>query len=170
VHGTSGVTLEDQSCRVEQFEQVFVDIRDGTGLPAANGARNVVLGDLNTDPGRLAALDPSAHTWNRYVGDGQPFIQISDTGPLAEPTYANLLNIDHVASDAFDGDCFAGMPTNHRLRPPADCLRPESELSGACACGCALAARPHPPASRAGIAAVALDDGVRAAVGAWFPG
>lgn len=111
VHGTSGATLEDQNCRVEQFEQVFVDIRDGSGMPAANGLRNVVLGDLNTDPGRLTLIDASARTWNAFVGEGRAFVQISETGLLARPTYANLLNIDHVASDAFDGDCFAGVPT-----------------------------------------------------------
>lgn len=111
VHGTSGVTTEDQNCRVEQFEQVFVDIRDGSGMPAANGSRNLVLGDLNTDPGRLALVDPSARTWNTYVGEGRAFAQVSEAGPLATPTYASLLNIDHVASDAFDGSCFAGVPS-----------------------------------------------------------
>lgn len=111
IHGTSGATVEDQNCRVEQFEQVFVDLRDGSGMPAANGARNIVLGDLNTDPGRLALIDPSARTWNTFVGEGRAFVQISETGLLASPTYANLLNIDHVASDAFNGDCFAGVPT-----------------------------------------------------------
>lgn len=111
IHGTSGATVEDQNCRVEQFEQVFVDLRDGSGTPAANGLRNIVLGDLNTDPGRLALIDPSARTWNTYVGEGHAFVQISRTGLLAPPTYANLLNIDHVASDAFSGGCFAGTAT-----------------------------------------------------------
>lgn len=111
VHGTSGFTAQDQSCRVAQFEQVFVDILDGSTEPAANGTRNIVLGDLNTDPARLALLDPSAATWNAHVGDGQPFNQISAAGLLVTPTYANLLNIDHVASDAYTGTCFTGIPT-----------------------------------------------------------
>jgi len=111
VHGTSGVTTEDQNCRVEQFEQVFVDIRDGSATPAANGTRNIVLGDLNTDPGRLTLVDPSARTWTTYVGEGRAFAQISEAGLLATPTYANLLNIDHVASDAYQGSCFAGVPS-----------------------------------------------------------
>ncbi len=112
IHGTSGITTEDQACRVEQFEQVFVDILDGSGEPAANGQRNLVLGDLNTDPGRLFLIDPSAATWTEHVGDGQAFRQISDAGPLATPSYADAINIDHVASDSFIGDCFAGTPTD----------------------------------------------------------
>ena len=111
VHGTSGFTAQNQRCRVEQFEQVFVDILDASAEPAANGTRNIVLGDLNTDPARLALLDPSAATWNAYVGDGQPCNQISAAGLHVTPTYANLLNIDHVASDAYTGTCFTGIPT-----------------------------------------------------------
>lgn len=112
IHGTSGVTQEDQDCRVKQFEQVFVDMQDGSGMPAANGQTgNIVLGDLNTDPGRLALVDPSARTWNTYVGEGRAFTQITETGLLAPPTYAKLLNIDHVASDRHVGRCFTGVPT-----------------------------------------------------------
>lgn len=111
IHGTSGRALNDQTCRVAQFEQVFVDILDGSGQPAANGDRNIVLGDLNTDPWRGAAVDPSARRWNDFVGTGLAFNQISDTGPQAEPTYANMFNIDHVVSDAFVGSCFTSQPT-----------------------------------------------------------
>lgn len=110
IHGTSGRTQNDQACRVTQFDQVFVDILDGSGQPAANGDRNIVLGDINTDPGR-SDVDPSAKRWNELVGDGQTFRQISESGPDAEPTYANAFNIDHVASDAFEGSCFSGQPT-----------------------------------------------------------
>lgn len=112
VHGTSGVTPADQACRVEQFEQIFVDLLDGTGEPAANGQRNIVLGDLNTDPGRLFLIDPSAATWTDFVGAGRAFRQITDTGLLAQPTYAGIINIDHVASDSFDGECFAATATD----------------------------------------------------------
>lgn len=111
IHGTSGRTPNDQACRVAQFEQVFVDILDGSGQPAANGSRNIVLGDLNTDPGRRMDVDPSARRWNEFVGSEQAFNQISQAGPLAEPTYASVVNIDHVASDAFVGNCFTGQPT-----------------------------------------------------------
>lgn len=105
VHGSSGLGTEDTGCRVKQVEQVFVDLGDGD--PGANGMRNLVMGDLNTDPGRLAAADPSAARWNDFVGPERSFHFISDVGPDAAPTYANLLSIDHVMSDAFDGRCWA---------------------------------------------------------------
>jgi hypothetical protein len=110
LHGTSGITLEDQACRVEQFEQVFVDLQDGSGMPGANGARSLVLGDLNTDPGRTLT-DPSAQTWREYVGEGRPFRQLTAAGLLAAPTYQGLLNIDHVASDVLAGRCVDETPT-----------------------------------------------------------
>ncbi len=105
VHGTSGLMQPDQDCRLQQFRQVFVDLGDGSGEPAANGERNIILGDLNTDPGRTADFDESAAEWNQHVGEGLRFHFISDVGPDAEPTYATLFNIDHVVSDAFDGAC-----------------------------------------------------------------
>ncbi|MEW6168028.1 MAG: hypothetical protein AB1651_10075 [Pseudomonadota bacterium] len=111
VHGTSGITRSDEQCRVQQFEQVFVDLGDGSGAPAASGARNLVLGDLNTDPGRQP-LDTSARTWNSYVGEGLAFHSITEVGFGAEPTYAGLFNIDHVASDIYTGDCVAGQVTD----------------------------------------------------------
>ncbi|MCH9680773.1 MAG: hypothetical protein K0V04_04995, partial [Deltaproteobacteria bacterium] len=49
VHGTSGFLPEDWACRQAQVDQVFVDFG---GTPAADGRRNLVLGDLNTDPYR----------------------------------------------------------------------------------------------------------------------
>lgn len=116
IHGTSGVTGADQNCRAQQLEQVFVDIRDGSGEPAANGRRNIVLGDINTDPGRFP-FAAGAMVWNRFVGEQAPFRQISEAGLLAPPTHptgAELVNIDHVASDAFDGTCFVGDPTEIR--------------------------------------------------------
>jgi len=109
VHGTSGVSEEEQACRVRQFEQVFVDL---DGEPAANGARNLVMGDFNTDPGRLADGDASAARVNDFAGDGKPFHFVTDVGPRAEPTYANVFDIDHVISDAFDGDCWAAGVTD----------------------------------------------------------
>lgn len=111
IHGTSGRTQNDQACRVAQFDQLFVDILDGSGQPALNGDRNLVLGDLNTDPGRGTEVDPSARRWKDFVGNGQAFNQISEAGTQAEPTYANAFNIDHVASDAFVGTCYTGQPT-----------------------------------------------------------
>ncbi|WP_370306014.1 hypothetical protein [Sinimarinibacterium flocculans] len=111
IHGTSGMTRSDEQCRVQQFEQVFVDLGNGSGAPAANGGRNLVLGDLNTDPGRQL-LDASARAWNGFVGESLAFHSITDVGFSAEPTYAGLFNIDHVASDAYIGDCVAGQVTD----------------------------------------------------------
>jgi len=112
VHGSSGISLEDMDCRVLQFEQVFVDL--GDGAPAANGAVNVVMGDLNTDPGRLVDGDPSAARFADFVGEGKAFHFVSDVGPRAPPTYSGILNIDHVASDAFEGSCWvAGVTDGH---------------------------------------------------------
>lgn len=112
VHGSSGITDEDQRCRVRQFEQVFVDLTEGEA--AANGEHNLVMGDLNTDPGRLAEIDPSAAYWNDFVGDDKAFHFISDVGPEARATYADLFNIDHVVGDSFTGSCWAaGVSEGH---------------------------------------------------------
>jgi endonuclease/exonuclease/phosphatase family metal-dependent hydrolase len=113
VHGSSGLTQEDQDCRREQFIQVFEDMGAGDG-PAANGERNLVMGDFNTDPGLNADFDESAAKVLDHVGDGQPFHFISDDGPDAPKSYANFVNIDHVISDAFDGSCWvAGLTDGH---------------------------------------------------------
>jgi len=112
VHGSSGIAADDIKCREKQFEQVFKDL--GDGAPGASGKRNLVLGDLNTDPGRMALLDKSAERFNDFVGPGQNFHFISDVGLLAKPTYAGLFNIDHVVSDVFKGSCWsAGVTPGH---------------------------------------------------------
>ena len=102
VHGSSGLTVEDNDCRVRQFEQVFVDL---DGEPAANGEVNLVLGDLNTDPVRLAEGDASARRFTDFVGEGKPFRFHTESGPGAPRSYAGLADIDHVVSDAFEGSC-----------------------------------------------------------------
>lgn len=112
IHGTSGLSSEDEACRTSQFEQVFVDLGDGE--PGVNGERNVALGDLNTDPGRFAESDESAARFGDFAGDDKAFGYISEVGPMAEPTYLDLINIDHVVSDVFDGDCWsAGQSPEH---------------------------------------------------------
>ncbi|MBM4397891.1 MAG: hypothetical protein FJ087_19675 [Deltaproteobacteria bacterium] len=103
VHASSGFLPDDQQCRVRQFDQIFTDL--GDGAPAANGERNLVMGDFNTDPGRLAGTDPSADRLLASVGDGRRFRFVTEAGPDATPTYGGLANIDHVVSDAFEGDC-----------------------------------------------------------------
>jgi hypothetical protein len=112
IHGSSGFTAEDQRCRVAQFDQVFVDL--GDGAPAASGAVNVIVGDLNTDPGRLAGGEDSATRFAAFVGDGQRFHFVTDVGEDATPTYAGAFNIDHVVSDAYQGSCWAaGISEGH---------------------------------------------------------
>jgi hypothetical protein len=112
VHGSSGIDKDTINCREKQFDQVFKDL--GDGKPGASGKRNLVLGDLNTDPGRAALVDNSADRWNKYVGPGKKFHFISQVGLLATPTYAGIFNIDHVVSDVFTGSCWAaGVTTGH---------------------------------------------------------
>jgi len=90
---------------------VFVDIGDGE--PGASGEQNLILGDLNTDPGRMADNDASAARWNDFV-TGDPFFFVTAVGEDAPPTYANLANIDHVISDAATGSCWhAGVDDGH---------------------------------------------------------
>lgn len=100
VHGSSGFAQEDKDCRVAQFELVFEDL---DGAPAASGERNLIMGDLNTDPGRMGDADPSAAYFAEQVQAGG-FHFVTDVGEDAEPSYL-LLNIDHVVSDALDGSC-----------------------------------------------------------------
>ncbi|MGM0577746.1 MAG: endonuclease/exonuclease/phosphatase family protein [Myxococcota bacterium] len=113
VHGSSGFGDEEAACRVEQFEQVFVDL---DGAPAAHGDVNLVMGDFNTDPVRLAGGDASADRLMDFAGPGEPFRFITEVGEDATPTYAGYVNIDHVISDALDGDCWAAGVTEGR--PP----------------------------------------------------
>ncbi len=113
VHGSSGLGLDDKDCRLAQLQQVFEDLGDGSGEPGANGSRNLVLGDFNTDPGRLTGSDPSA----AYLADQvqtSAFQFHTAVGPDVIPTYGGLANIDHVLSDAFIGGCWtAGVSAGH---------------------------------------------------------
>jgi hypothetical protein len=121
VHGTSGVSRADIDCRIKQFAQVFVDLGRGDGVPAANGARNLIMGDLNTDPVLIAALDRSAAAFLDYVGPDRRFDFISADGPGAPASYAGALNIDHVVSDELTGACWvAGLTDSH---PPVTGIR-----------------------------------------------
>jgi hypothetical protein len=116
VHGSSGITLGDQACRVAQLRQVFEDLGLGDG-PAANGEMNLVMGDFNTDPVRLATLDESARYLASQVGGGLAFAFLSEVGPDATPTYAGRVNIDHVISDRLRGSCFAAGITPGAVGP-----------------------------------------------------
>ena len=110
VHGSSGIEAGDQACRTSQFEQVFVDL---DGAPAANGAVNVVMGDFNTDPVRLASGDVSAARLVALVEEGD-FHFVTRADRTAPATYGGLFNIDHVISDGFEGSCVAaGVTEGH---------------------------------------------------------
>jgi endonuclease/exonuclease/phosphatase family metal-dependent hydrolase len=119
VHASSGSTADNAACRSKQFDQIFTNL---DGAPAANGTRNVILGDFNTDPGRLAAVDASAKTLDDYTGSGTPFHFVTDVGSTVAPTYLQTLvpllpvglNIDHVLSDKLKGSCWtAGVTSGH---------------------------------------------------------
>jgi hypothetical protein len=99
IHGSSGITADDQACRVAQLDQAFVDL--GDGAPGADGEANLVLGDFNTDPVRLVGIDASAARLAELVVPPLAFVDDVD-GP---PTYGGLVSIDHQVSDAFAGDC-----------------------------------------------------------------
>jgi len=111
-HGSSGVDDESEACRVAQVGQVFDDL--GDGAPGASGARNLVMGDLNTDPYRFASFDDSAALWLEHTADGQPFSFITEVGPDAPGSYQGVADIDHVVSDAWQGSCwYAGLSEGH---------------------------------------------------------
>ncbi len=112
VHSSSGLSSEDEQCRVAQVEQVFVDLGDGE--PAANGARNLILGDFNTDPGRFTGTDDSAVRWNDFVNEDSEFAFHTEVGPDAPGSYGGLADIDHVVSDAFAGSCWIAGVTEGR--------------------------------------------------------
>ena len=102
VHGSSGVGSEDVACRIKQVDQVFVDL--GDGAPGVRGPASLVLGDLNTDPGRFGAFDASAEAWASAVAEG-PLDWVTEVGEDAPLTYQGLASIDHIASDVFSGPC-----------------------------------------------------------------
>lgn len=117
MHGTSGLSPGDQSCRTQQIEQLFVDLGDGSGEPAANGARNLVMGDLNLDPARSQAFDSSARRLAEFVGEDLAFSYITEVGEDAPGSYAGAFDIDHVMSGAFVGRCWhPGLSEGHEAR------------------------------------------------------
>lgn len=97
VHGSSGLAPEDQDCRIAQID---------AALAFADGDVNLLLGDLNTDPGRWTDLDDSAAHWASLIHETSALTWLTDIGPDAVPTYQGIVNIDHVASDALEGSCF----------------------------------------------------------------
>lgn len=119
VHASAGFEAKNFDCRKKQFEQIFVDL---DGAPAANGTTNVILGDFNTDPGRLTGIDASAKALADHVKAPHPFRFVTDVGSSATPTYRQSLvpflpigfNIDHVVSEKLKGSCWnAGVTPGH---------------------------------------------------------
>jgi len=96
VHGTSGLSDDDIACRLAQVAQV----------EQALGERNLVLGDLNTDPARFAGYDASAAAWTE-LADRAGLRWHTELGDDAEPTYSGVANIDHVLTDWAEGRCEA---------------------------------------------------------------
>ncbi|MEW5739238.1 MAG: hypothetical protein AB1938_09955 [Myxococcota bacterium] len=113
VHGTSGISMDDQNCRAKQVDQLFVDFGLGDG-PAAQPSPVLILGDFNTDPGRFVPADVSAVRWREFAGPRKPFHFLTAMGPDVPGTYGGLLNIDHVVSDVLTGNCWvAGVTPGH---------------------------------------------------------
>lgn len=119
IHASSGFETKNFDCRRKQFDQIFVSL---DGAPAANGTKNLILGDFNTDPGRLTSIDPSAKTLDDHVKAPKPFRFITDVGSSVTPTYQQSLvpflpvgvNIDHIVSDKLKGSCWtAGLTAGH---------------------------------------------------------
>ena len=102
VHTVSGSNVE---CRTAQLRQVFEN--RGDDKPAAFGAHNIVLGDMNIDPFLIDPLyDASVAYWNDQVGAGRRFHYLSSpdsTGPNTHPS--TFMKLDHVISDNLDGSC-----------------------------------------------------------------
>ena len=110
VHGSSGLSGDDMDCRVKQVDQVFVDLGDGE--PGANGLRNLVLGDFNTDPRSATAIifDESARRWTDFVGADKAFDYLNDR----VLTYSGIYCIDNVVSDVLTGTCwYPGFTDGH---------------------------------------------------------
>ena len=111
VHGNSGFSSDDTACRVAMVDRVFGNTEVAPLISADDPT--LILGDLNTDPGRLGATDPSAARWNEAVEE-HGFHFLTEVGPDAEPTYV-LLNIDHVIGRGLSGSCVAGEDTTETV-------------------------------------------------------
>lgn len=108
VHGSSGLTPDDQACRTAQVAQVTTDLGDGAPALDPSGP-TIVLGDLNTDPGRFTAADTSAEAWAQATAADNPLGLrfVSDVGADAPRSYQGLADIDHVMATHHTGRCDA---------------------------------------------------------------
>lgn len=106
MHGTSGATRGDTRCRRGQIEAIAGD----KGAAAEFG---VILGDFNTDPGRVTWLDPAARALRQYARPPGNYRFMTDVGFFVRPTFLSFLNIDHILSAGMSGDCwYAGRTPN----------------------------------------------------------
>lgn len=93
VHGTSGLTGDDQACRTAWFEAALSLAGDGPSL---------LLGDFNTDPLRLAGIDASADALAALTATWTPL------RPLDAPaSYGGFATIDHAFGRGVSGACVA---------------------------------------------------------------
>lgn len=99
VHGTSGLARADTRCRLGQVEAIFAEGGASPGF-------GVVLGDFNTDPGRVTWLDPAARALRQSARPPGHYRFMTDVGLFVRPTFLSFLNIDHVLAAGMSGDCW----------------------------------------------------------------
>ncbi len=101
-HGTSGALPEDAACRADQLRLVFEDA--GAGEPLLRPEMpNLLAGDFNFDP-ELFVGDDVDYLADR-VGPGRAFRWLSPTALDGPRSYGGGASIDHMISDALQGDC-----------------------------------------------------------------
>lgn len=102
VNGHPQATGED--CRAAHLKRLF-EGADGAEPLASPSRKLLIMGDMNTDPFRLAD-DPSIAVWNAHVGDGRTFRYLSGPAEAAPhyPTCAGRL-LDHVITNFASGAC-----------------------------------------------------------------
>lgn len=99
LHTSSGASLTEARCRSRQIKAAFT----GDKTPPEFG---LILGDFNTDPGRLTWVDPSSRTLARQARPPSHYRFISDVGLFTRPTFLGFLNIDHVLAAGMEGECW----------------------------------------------------------------
>jgi len=103
-HGSSGLSGEDQACRVAQLEQLLVDL--GDGQPAALEGSTFIVGDFNMDPARSVAYDDGAVRWAE-LREARPDLHWHAAPEAHGPTYQGLGTIDWVATPTEQTRCEA---------------------------------------------------------------
>ncbi|MFN2328798.1 MAG: endonuclease/exonuclease/phosphatase family protein [Chromatocurvus sp.] len=98
-HGTSGLTRADARCRLGQIEAI-------AGEGGAAPEFGLILGDFNTDPGRVTWLDPAARALRQFAQPPGNYRFMTNVGLFARPTFLSFLNIDHVLAAGMSGDCW----------------------------------------------------------------